>query len=263
MKVLFVGLDAATTAHCMRQVSALGVEAEHVPDPQNAVEALARGGCRVVAVALQKPSTRPGAPEPASWKVVEAAAGALQPARVVALVKGPIDPLLRRRAYGAGVWELLEGGRDARRATLLMDGIRRALSDAIEPMVLLVDECSTLTDELAAMIVGYGFHVETASTIAEAIRLMSARDYVLIVTETRRVGLDGFEVLKAAPRLQPGVPVVVLTANAGDDVLLRSIELGAKDCLWKLTEPDRIFEALRSALRPAGVDRTRTLSEDP
>ncbi len=263
MKVLFVGLDAATTAHCMRQVSALGLEAEQAPDPRRALDALARGGCRVVAVALQPPEKLPIAPGPSSWKVVEAAAAAREPARVVALVKGPIDPLLRRRAYGAGVWELLEAGRDARRAMLLMDGIRRALSVAIQPMVLLVDECSSLTDELAALIAGHGFHVETAATTAEAVRLMSARDYVLVVTETRRVGPDGFEVLKAAPRLQPGIPVIVLTANAGDDVLLRAIELGARDCLWKLAEPDRIFEALRSALRPAGVDRTRTLSEDP
>lgn len=263
MKVLFVGLDAATAAHCMRQVGALGLAAEHAVDPRRALEILGRGDCRAVGVALTAPEADRNSAAPSCWSVVEAAASMDEPARVVALVKGPIDPVLRRRAYGAGVWELLEAGRDARRAVFLMDGIRRALSHAIEPMVLLVDECSKFTDDLAALIAGYGFRVETAATAAEAIRLMSARDYVLVVTETRRIGADGFGVLKAAQGLQPGVPVVVLTASAGDDVLLRAIELGAKDCLWKLMEPERILEALHSALLPAGIDRTRTLSEDP
>ena len=262
MKVLFVGLDAATAAHCMRQVSALGLDAEHAPDPRRALDALARGDCRAVGIALE-PCGESGQTKPPSWRVVEAAASGDPPARVVALVKGPVDPGLRRRAYGAGVWELLEAGRDARRAALLMDGIRRAISDAIEPMVLVVDECTRFADDLAAMIGSYGLRVETAIDAAEAIRLMAARDYVLIVTETRRIGPDGFAVLKAAAGLQPGVPVVVLTASASDDVLLRAVALGAKDCLWKLAEPDRILEALRAALLPAGADRTSTLSEDP
>lgn len=269
MKVLFVGLDAATAAHCMRQVGALGLATEHTADPRRALEILARGDVRAVGIALTPPASGP-ALSPSCWNVVEAAASALDPARVVALVKGPVDSLLRRQAYGAGVWELLEAGRDARRAVLLTDGIRRALADAIEPMVLLVDECSRFTDDLAALIAGYGFRVETAANGPEAIRLMAARDYVLVITETLRlekqaagIGTDGFAVLKAAQGLQPGVPVVVLTASAGDDVLLRAIELGAKDCLWKLMEPERILEALHSALLPAGIDRTRTLSEDP
>ena len=50
--------------------------------------------------------------------------------------------------------------------------------------------------------------------------------------------------------LQPGVPVLVLTAAMDDGTFIRAVELGARACLWKLSEPEEILGGVRAALGP-------------
>ena len=87
--------------------------------------------------------------------------------------------------------------------------------------------------------------------------MMAERDYILIVTETCHAGPDGFQVLRDAARLQPGVPVVVFTAALDDDTFLRAIELGARACVWKLAEPDEIMQEIRTVTQPGAAHSSR------
>ncbi len=255
MKILLAGLPSRDVSRSARHLEASGMPVVRESDLDRAVRIVKEGGVRVVAMTLDD--------SPAAWRLVAAAAGSADPARVVAVASRPIAADLRRRAYGAGVWELIEApAGPSRHAALLLDGVRRALSERLDPCVLFVDACSDITDGIGSLIADEGFVVEAATTTAEAVRLMSARDYSLVITEVRRPGPDGFEVIRSAHRLQPGVPVVVLTASPGDAVLLRAIELGARDCLWKLAETDAILGALKDALAPLGATGPRTLSEE-
>lgn len=255
MKALFVeSTDLRFDVH-VRELKEAGVPVEAASDAQTALWLLAGGRYRVVILELEQG----GLP----WEVVAAALWMRPPARVIGLTRDPIEPALRRRAYGAGIWELLElpssAARSRQPVPSLVAAARRAMRDASSPSVLFVDGCSEITQGVGTLIEDEGYLVEPAGSVSEALRMMATRDYALILTETSHTGPDGFQVLRDAARLQPGVPVVVFTAALDDHTFLKAVEMGARACVWKLAEPDEIMQEIRAVAQPGparGSSRT-------
>ena len=74
-----------------------------------------------------------------------------------------------------------------------------------------------------------------------------------ILLDIRMPEMDGFEVcrrLKATPVLA-AIPVIFLTANAGDDARQLAAKLGAAGFLAKPYEPNELIEAIEEAINPA------------
>lgn len=251
MRVLLVGPLGPPLASCARILGEAGLTAERADDHRAALDLLAGGGFAAVVLGEQI--------EGLAWDVVAAALRAVPAARVIAAAPTPVDPAMRLRAYAAGVYDLVErsGQGHSRHAVALADAVMKALEPAEPPAALIVDGCPEVIRILAELIAEEGCRVDVATSTAQAVRMMEARDYGLIVTETRRAGGDGFVVVREAARLRPAAPVVVLTASPDDQTFLRSVELGARACLWKLDEPGLIARAIRSAMRPVWSDRPR------
>jgi len=246
VKVLFVDSGPISFAGYVKAFQEAGVEAEAAADSQSALWLLAGGDFRVVVLPLTGAELQ--------WEVVSAALWTRPPARVIALAEGPVDASLRRKAYGAGVWELGELPRHLARGNAepmasLVPAVRRALRE-VAPVVLFVDDCSEVAEGIGSMISEEGFRVVTAATTKEALKMMSTTEFALVVTEARRAGPDGFQLIREAARLQPGVPVVVFTATQDDETFLKSVELGASACLWKLAEPEEITREILDIIRP-------------
>ena len=224
-----------------------GLDAVFATEEREALWLLAPGGYRAVVVDLTA--------GPLLWHVIEAALWARPPARVIGLVRGPVTTALRRRAYGSGVWEVVElpEGPPLTLHADVVSAVRRAVGGMAAPAVLHIDGCAGITEGIGALMSDEGCRVDGAGSCAEAIRRMQDRPYDLIITEIRRQGEDGFQVLREAADLQPGVPVIVLTATVDDEAFLRSIELGARACLWKLSEPEEILGEVRALLTMGAV----------
>ena len=246
MKTLFVeskGLRFETGSGAL-QIAGVCVEA--ACDAQTALWMLAGGRYRAVILELDG--------DPLAWEVIAAALWTRPPARVIGLARAPIPPELRRRAYGAGVWELLEtpspAANPSRRVTAMAAAARRAMKEPGAASVLFVDACSDITRGIGSLIEEEGYLVEPARSVGEALRMMATRDYGLIVTEISHDAPDGFQVLRDAARLQPGVPVVLFTAALDDETFLRAVELGARGFVSKLSEPDEILAEIRAVAQP-------------
>ncbi|HKY32521.1 MAG TPA: response regulator [Candidatus Polarisedimenticolia bacterium] len=242
MRVLCVDSPGVSFQSYVTALRAGGVRAELVPDDTAALWMLAGGSYRVVLLDLES--------GPAAWDVVSAALWQRPPARVVAVAGAHTLASLRRKAYEAGVYELAERPRrgQTRPAASLLASVRSALDKEARPAILFVDDAPEVVEGLGGLIRQEGYRVEGAATAADAARLMGSRRYALIITEVRKAGPDGYQVMREAALRQPGVPVVVLTAALDDAAFLRSVELGAGACLWKLAEPEEILRALREAL---------------
>ncbi len=78
-----------------------------------------------------------------------------------------------------------------------------------------------------------GYEVDAASSGAEALRKLSDRSYDLIITDIRMPGLTGLDILPGIKNLQPGVPIIVITAFGSEEIFHRSIERGATAYLEK------------------------------
>jgi sigma-B regulation protein RsbU (phosphoserine phosphatase) len=115
-------------------------------------------------------------------------------------------------------------------------------SRALPPLsgnLLVVDDDEGNRDMLARRLQRQGCAVTAASNGAEALELLAARPFDLVLLDMLMPGLDGFEVLtrmKAAPALV-SIPVIMISALDQDQNIVRCIEAGADDYVAKPFNP--------------------------
>jgi PAS domain S-box-containing protein len=108
-------------------------------------------------------------------------------------------------------------------------------TDAATSRVLLVDDNSDLREYVARLLRSQGWTVDAVSDGLVALETARARVPDLVLTDVMMPGLDGFALLRALrddPRTA-NVPVVVLSARAGEESRVEGAESGADDYLVK------------------------------
>jgi two-component system C4-dicarboxylate transport response regulator DctD len=70
----------------------------------------------------------------------------------------------------------------------------------------------------------------------------------IIVTDIRMPGTDGMALLRAALKIDPDLPVILITGHGDVDLAVQSMREGAYDFLEKPYAPARLVEAVRRAL---------------
>lgn len=105
--------------------------------------------------------------------------------------------------------------------------------------ILVVDDHSTNRLKLAGGLNKQGHTVETAENGREALEMLRAQPFDLVLLDIMMPEMDGYEVLthmKADPRLRD-IPVIVISVLDEMDSIVRGIELGAEDYLPKTFDP--------------------------
>lgn len=116
--------------------------------------------------------------------------------------------------------------------------------------ILLVEDDADIRQVLRLYLTYYGFDVREAADGQEAIDLIPAYHPDLIVLDIMMQPVDGWEVLHwlRAQRMNPPLPVLVLTALYQPEEQLQGFEEGAIEYLTKPTQPDIIIERIRTLL---------------
>ena len=89
--------------------------------------------------------------------------------------------------------------------------------------------------------------VDGAANGAEALKLLIQRRYDVMVTDIVMPVMDGYTLMQEMRRLMPSPApkVIVATALARDDFVMRAVELGAKCYLVKPFQPDILLGHIR------------------
>jgi CheY-like chemotaxis protein len=103
--------------------------------------------------------------------------------------------------------------------------------------ILLVDDDKDVRDVAAAMIAELGYEVTAAAAGVEALGLIEAGRFELMVTDVAMPGMNGVELARRARRLAPGTPILFASGYA--DVHTFGDELSEEAVLRK---PFRIGE---------------------
>ncbi len=119
--------------------------------------------------------------------------------------------------------------------------------------ILLVDDEARLADVTAVALEELGYHVLTAASGAEALALLDGEPVDLLLTDLRMPGLSGHELMLAARRLRPQLPVVVMTAYSSVKDAVQVIKEGAFDYVSKPFEIDDLDKTLKNALKLSDV----------
>jgi signal transduction histidine kinase/ActR/RegA family two-component response regulator len=121
--------------------------------------------------------------------------------------------------------------------------------------VLLVEDLAPNQLIAATILRREGHRVEVASSGAEALALVQARPYDLVLMDLVMPGMGGIEAARRIRALPPpagAVPIVALTATTSADDRARCLEAGMLDVLGKPVQP---ADLLATVARAAGVLR--------
>ena len=124
------------------------------------------------------------------------------------------------------------------------------------PRLLVADDNADMREYLTRLLSpGYALQVVTDGSAALAAARERPPD--LVITDVMMPDLDGFALI-AALRAEPGtagVPVIVLSARAGQDAVVEGLAAGADDYLVKPFSATELQARVRSTLALAGLRR--------
>lgn len=121
---------------------------------------------------------------------------------------------------------------------------------AVKNKILVVDDEEALRTVLSAELEGEGYLVNTAADGDEAIKIIGAQQFHLILLDIKMPNVDGFEVLKFVKQHQPSTKVIMLTGFADLKNAIESKKLGAEDFVSK---PYDLVDLLTTVERVLGT----------
>jgi len=126
--------------------------------------------------------------------------------------------------------------------------------------LLLVDDDASLLKLLGMRLTSEGFHVATAESGQDALRLLAREKIDLVISDLRMDEMDGLALFGEIQRHQPGMPVIILTAHGSIPDAVAATQKGVFSFLTKPVDRDALYDAIDNALRlsmPAGDESWR------
>ncbi len=127
--------------------------------------------------------------------------------------------------------------------------------------LLLVDDDPSLLKLLGMRLTSEGFHVTTAESGQEALRLLAREQIDLVISDLRMDEMDGMALFAEIQKHQPGMPVIILTAHGSIPDAVAATQQGVFSFLTKPVDRDALYKAIDEALAlsatPAGDEAWR------
>jgi nitrogen regulation protein NR(I) len=115
--------------------------------------------------------------------------------------------------------------------------------------VLIVDDEPNLRKILAAQLSRDGYDVMTAEDGEQGLAALRDHHIDLVVTDLKMPKVDGMELLREALRIDPDLPVVMITAHGTVDTAVEALKIGAFDYLTKPFDKDEVRAIVAKALK--------------
>ena len=119
-------------------------------------------------------------------------------------------------------------------------------------VVAVVDDEQSVRKALARLFRSAGLAVETFGSGSEFLDSMGARQPDCVVLDLHMPEMDGFEVQTCLARLDPRLPVIVVTGHDSEKNRVRALQNGARAYLSKPVDDGQLLGAIRRALAGEG-----------
>ncbi|MDA8138137.1 MAG: sigma-54 dependent transcriptional regulator [Desulfobacteraceae bacterium] len=114
--------------------------------------------------------------------------------------------------------------------------------------ILIVDDDQNVLEVLEARLQSSGFSIYKAETGQEALRLIKEHKIDLMLCDMKMPGMNGMEVMTKARTVQPGLPIIFLTAYGSIPDAVKAVKAGAVDYLAKPFDGRELVFKLRKVL---------------
>ncbi|MEO6276239.1 response regulator [Roseateles sp.] len=116
-----------------------------------------------------------------------------------------------------------------------------------QPLRILLAEDNAVNQEVAVALLGSaGLTVDVAADGQQAVDMMRAGDYALVLMDVQMPVMDGLDATRAIRRLPQGaeLPILAMTANAFDEERQRCLDAGMDDHVAKPVVAEQLFATL-------------------
>ena len=113
--------------------------------------------------------------------------------------------------------------------------------------VLVVDDEAVVRESYLRTLDGIRYNVRTAPDGGEALRMMEAEHFDVILLDIRMPEMDGIEVLRQIKERWPECEVVIITGYPSIETAKEAVRLGAYNYLAKPVGPKEVVEAATGA----------------
>ena len=110
--------------------------------------------------------------------------------------------------------------------------------------ILVVEDHPLIRSVMRLMLEGAGHTVSCAETGREALQLFREETPEVVFLDLQLPDMDGLETARLIRELQADVPLVAVTAHAGDEYRVQCMQAGFAYFLTKPVEGDRLFRVL-------------------
>lgn len=114
--------------------------------------------------------------------------------------------------------------------------------------IMIVDNEEGLCRMMEAVLMDDGHAVRSFNNPLEAVEVFRPGIWDLVISDIKMPGIDGLEVLQRIKKVEPEIPVIMITAFATVEMSIQALRKGAYDMLTKPFEPDELLFRVRNAL---------------
>jgi DNA-binding NtrC family response regulator len=114
--------------------------------------------------------------------------------------------------------------------------------------ILVVDDEASMTQFLSIVLKKEGYQVTAVNHGKDAVERAKSESFDVAITDYKMPGADGIEVLSALKKIDPDLPVILMTAFASQKSAIEAVNLGAFQYLEKNAKNEEIRVVVKNAL---------------
>jgi len=115
--------------------------------------------------------------------------------------------------------------------------------------ILIIDDDAEIRESLQILLASEGLTVDMATDGEEGLSRLEDNFYDLVLLDLMLPGKSGMDVYKDIRRVDPTLPVVIITAMGGVETAVTAIKEGCYDFLTKPWDNDKLFVIVSNAIR--------------
>ena len=115
--------------------------------------------------------------------------------------------------------------------------------------ILVVDDESAIRRALRPPLVELGFQVADCSRGEEALQMLRAAVYDVVLLDINMPGIGGIETLRRVRAFAPRLPILMLTVRDQEEDKVQALDLGADDYVTKPFSKRELIARIRAAVR--------------
>jgi len=122
--------------------------------------------------------------------------------------------------------------------------------------ILAIDDDSIIRTLLSNSLSKAGYEVVTAADGESGLLKAETEKPDIVITDFQMPGISGLDVITELKKVNPGLPVILLTAHGDVALTIKSIQLGAYDFIEKPIQMQEVLEVIRNGLEISRQSQT-------